>query len=422
MRVRRTTFFRTEVAFAAVLVSARRVLRILSKFDPGQPRVPAGGPGGGRWTSGGGAGGIGSGLDLGELSAAFVDGTDATPWDYFVNFYAGEDLAAQILANDDGTTTRTEWDTGEVQDWAARQTVIASTSGTISKTILGRNGGAEIIFGPGADGSLALTAVYGQLALAAATDAAPGTIAFQPSDGDKLYPLTNSAMRMLASGAGGAGAFVVGMTAFPTEAGGDSITPLSDDVRLRLVDNGRPPSVEMRDGDGTWMRQRDVPISSGPAATHLIDGDALKSAIGETRFSNLGNLDGGGVAIAMQPAAVATRDVPPDSIFAGDRGGTPLYAPQGTVVDWSQPYASADAGQATVLELRQGGPKGLTWTKDMAQPMIGALDIEQVDNGCPRFSDVHQVAVEADIKVRAENPGLSARELGTLIHQEFGTI
>ena len=51
--------------------------------------------------------------------------------------------------------------------------------------------------------------------------------------------------------------------------------------------------------------------------------------------------------------------------------------------------------------------------------MIGPLDIADVDRACPRFADVHQVAVEADARVRAANPGLSARDLGTLIHNEI---
>jgi hypothetical protein len=42
-----------------------------------------------------------------------------------------------------------------------------------------------------------------------------------------------------------------------------------------------------------------------------------------------------------------------------------------------------------------------------------------VDQSCPRFSDVHQTAIEADAMIRAANPNLSARELGTLIHQEI---
>jgi hypothetical protein len=47
------------------------------------------------------------------------------------------------------------------------------------------------------------------------------------------------------------------------------------------------------------------------------------------------------------------------------------------------------------------------------------LDIATVDQSCPRFSDVHQTAIEADAMIRAANPNLSARELGTLIHQEI---
>ena len=51
--------------------------------------------------------------------------------------------------------------------------------------------------------------------------------------------------------------------------------------------------------------------------------------------------------------------------------------------------------------------------------MIGPLDIADVDRACPRFADVHQVAVEADARVRAANPGLAPRDLGTLIHREI---
>jgi hypothetical protein len=47
------------------------------------------------------------------------------------------------------------------------------------------------------------------------------------------------------------------------------------------------------------------------------------------------------------------------------------------------------------------------------------LDIATVDQSCPRFSDVHQIAIEADAMIRAANPDLSPRELGTLIHQEI---
>ncbi len=120
----------------------------------------------------------------------------------------------------------------------------------------------------------------------------------------------------------------------------------------------------------------------------------------------------------MQPAPLAPRDVPADSIFAGDRPTGLLHAPQGTVVDWAAPYAQAGPGQQPVLELRPNSLVGLTGEAGK-KPIIGALDIGEVDRACPRFSDVHQIAVEADMRVRAAHPGLSARELGTLIHTDI---
>lgn len=422
-RRRKFLWLKSEVTFLAVLVSARRLLRVLHKFSPDQPRVPAGNPGGGRWTSpsgGTGTGADGSTPEAGPTPVLFTDESGGAPWDFFVNTYSGGDLlAAQLVSNRDETTTQTEWDVGAVEPWATRQTLFDASRSVISTTTLNPDATGQIKFGPGADGALALTAVEGQLALTSFDAAQDGTVALAPTAGDIIRPLSGRAVQVLeAGGAAGSGAFLVGMTAFASPAGADSITPLSDDIRVRLADDGRPPIVEQR-SDGRWLMLPDVPVGAGPAGTYLIDGDRLKGAIGETRFDSLGNLDGLGVALAMQPAPVAPRDVPPGSIFTGAEAG--LYSPQGTIVDWSQPYAQAGAGQATVLELREPGLRGLTWTSGMDKPMIGALDIEQVDRSCPRFSDVHQVAVEADARVRAENPGLSARELGTLIHREIAS-
>jgi hypothetical protein len=63
--------------------------------------------------------------------------------------------------------------------------------------------------------------------------------------------------------------------------------------------------------------------------------------------------------------------------------------------------------------------RGLSWSSGDERPLIGRLDIATVDQSCPRFSDVHQTAIEADAMIRAANPDLSPRELGTLIHQEI---
>ena len=92
--------------------------------------------------------------------------------------------------------------------------------------------------------------------------------------------------------------------------------------------------------------------------------------------------------------------------------------PQGTIVDWNAPYAQARAGEASVLELRTPDLRGLSWSSSDAKPLIAPLDIGKVDAACPRFADIHQTAVQADATIRSANPGLSPRELGTLIHQD----
>ena len=171
------------------------------------------------------------------------------------------------------------------------------------------------------------------------------------------------------------------MTAFSSPAGGDTHQRLSDDVRLRFSDDGRFPVVEQRVSEGaldfitggTWAALGEVSVTPGPADTLSIDADRLRGAIGEARFAAPGNLDGLGISLPMQPVPVAPHDVPATSIFAG-QGGV-LYAPQGTVVDWSAPYAQAGRGQATVLELQAPGMRGLTWTSGDDRPMIGPLDI-----------------------------------------------
>ena len=309
-----------------------------------------------------------------------------------------------------------------------RQAWIDAEQSIITTTELADDGTGEVRFGPGAEGTVVLAAVDGELALAPTAEVPESALAYTPADGDTLKPLTSSAARIVGAGGGaGAGALIVGMTAFSTPAGGEAHNLLSDDVRLSFRDDGRLPVVQERVGVGsfdglegeTWRTLPGVGVSAGPAETVVIDGDQLRAAIGETRFAALGQLDGRGVALSMQAAPVAPRDVPQASVFAAHRDPDRLYAPQGSVIDWRAPYAQAPLGQQTVLELREPGLRGLAWTSGDDKPMIGPLDIADVDRACPRFADVHQVAVEADARVRAANPGLSARDLGTLIHREI---
>ena len=409
------------MAFLRLLVAARSVLGTI-KFNPGQPRKPAGQTGGGRWTRPNpGSGGL--------SQQTFGDPSGSAPWDVFTNTYTGEgDLAAQLVANDDGTITTTEWDTADVETWDVRQTLMGEDQLVITTATLNKDGSADIFFGRGADGRIVLAANDGQLELTNADFVQDGTVAFQPSEGDLLKPLTNNAARIVGSGgAAGVGTFIVGMTAHSSPAGGDSYQPLSDDVRLTFRDNGGPPVVESRIDPspldvitgGTWKPLSGVEVKPGPAGTLLVDGEELKNAIGDTRFNAIGSLQGRGVSVALQPSPVAPADVPSGSIFADGAFPGSLYAPQGSVVDWTAPHAQAGKGEASILELQPPPMRGLSWSSGDERPLIGRLDIANVEKSCPRFSDVHQVAVEADAMVRAANPDLSPRELGNLIHREI---
>lgn len=433
-------WLKSHNAAVRVLITGRRLWRVIVKYDPDQPRAPAGGPTGGQWVrvgeNGNGGDGIGGGFPLpglGLVQGLFTDESGDAPWDFFLNTYTeDDDLAAQVVINDDETATTTEWDTGNVERWAVRQTATDTDRALVTSTELARDGTGQITFGPGANGKLVLAVSDGELNLMPVDQAPDETVAYAPTEGDVLKPLTDSAARIIPRGAGGAaagaGALVAGITSFSTPAGGESFTQLSDDVRLALRDDGQLPAVQERVDPswtdrftgGTWRTLPDVPVAEGPAGTVTIDGDALRSAIGDERFDALGQLDGRGVSLSMQAAPVAPRDIPDGSIFQGGSQSTGLvHSPQGTVVDWAAPYAAAGPGKATVLELSEPGIRGLAWTSGDDKPMIGPLHIQDVDRACPRFSDVHQVAVEADMRVRAANPELSARELGTLIHREI---
>ena len=152
-------WLKSHNAFMRVLITGRRLRRALVKFNPDQARAPAGRPDGGRWVGqgdGGGGGGIGGGFPLpglGMLQELFTDETGDAPWDFFLNTYTEEDdLAAQLVINDDETATTTEWDTGEVEPWAVRQSVAEADRAVVTTTELARDGTGQITFGPGAEG------------------------------------------------------------------------------------------------------------------------------------------------------------------------------------------------------------------------------------------------------------------------------
>jgi hypothetical protein len=424
----RQSWLKSELAYLRARVALRALAPYFGKFDPDQPRLPAGQPGGGQWTDGDGGGSEtpnGPGLSQ-EL---FSDPTGTSPFQAFANTYAANGaLAAQLVLNRDGTATTTEWDTAGAETWAVRQKWAASDTTIITTTELNRDGTGQIKFGQGAEGNVVLASSDGLLALVPPALVPEEAVVLKPIADEAIAPITNNAVRVLsAGGATAGGAFILGMTAFSTEANPPFEVPLSDDVRLIAREEQQPPVVQERVDRGIpgtgwfskWKTLPDVAVTPGPAHTFVIDAGALREAIGPKKFEALGNPGGLGVSLSMQAAPVAPGDVPRDSIFAGHTGSTMLYAPQGTVVDWTAHYAQGQPGQQTLLELHTPTIRGLSWSSGDDKPMIGQLHVEDVKNYCPRFEAVYQAALAIDARVRAANPGLSPKDLGSAIHREI---
>ncbi|MDC7784082.1 hypothetical protein PQJ75_05495 [Rhodoplanes sp. TEM] len=103
-------------------------------FNPDQPRVPAGHPDGGQWTSGGrddgsrpedGESSNGSGRSALQVVR---DDTGQQPWESHVDLYREDgSLAAQAVFNRDGSAIRSEFaSTRDGSPWDERHTVIAA--------------------------------------------------------------------------------------------------------------------------------------------------------------------------------------------------------------------------------------------------------------------------------------------------------
>lgn len=113
------------------------------KFNPDQPRVPAGGTGGGQWTSGGGGGGGsglgfgaglggGFGMGLGEGSGfgesmdegLFVDPTGEASWSSFREGWSADgSVFKRDIVNRDGSTIQSEYAASREAGFDERQTV-----------------------------------------------------------------------------------------------------------------------------------------------------------------------------------------------------------------------------------------------------------------------------------------------------------
>jgi hypothetical protein len=110
---------RSELASANLMLAIYRLADVCRKFDPDQPRVPAGQPGGGQWTSGAGGAAGGGGA---EPSRTITDESGEQPWSEITNSY-GEDgsVASQTVANRDGSTITSDF--APTDDYDERHTV-----------------------------------------------------------------------------------------------------------------------------------------------------------------------------------------------------------------------------------------------------------------------------------------------------------
>jgi hypothetical protein len=121
------------LAFDAGLRAARLALWL--RYDPDQPRVPAGSPDGGQWTSGGGGGGF---ADPVGGSAEAVDGFAGDPlssghggdWRTIFLGVGADGTRTETVARDDGTTIRSEYAASRAAGFDERYTV-ASPDGSL---------------------------------------------------------------------------------------------------------------------------------------------------------------------------------------------------------------------------------------------------------------------------------------------------
>jgi hypothetical protein len=116
------------------LALAKYELLFQRKFDPNQPRVPAGNSAGGQWTSGGGpesgqwtSGGAttGEGTFDGEQQVA-SDASGSEPWSSYTDAYRDDgSLASQFIEMRDGSIIRSQFAShGDEVAWDARHTVV----------------------------------------------------------------------------------------------------------------------------------------------------------------------------------------------------------------------------------------------------------------------------------------------------------
>lgn len=160
------------------LVSLKAQTRLLRhelgrKYNPDQPRVPAGNADGGQWTSGGGGGGGGptpTGTDvLSDLGAAFssalnfgdvvADTSGEESWAFYQEATRPDgSLAERAIVNRDGSTIQSEFaEPGHPSDWDERHTVTLPDGG---KTTFETSGRTQTIRDGGPDGEVVSRATW----------------------------------------------------------------------------------------------------------------------------------------------------------------------------------------------------------------------------------------------------------------------
>ena len=119
-----------DISFRPFQLAAARHLAVACKYDPNQPRVPAGNPDGGQWTSGGGSGGFGPSF-VGE--SGDLPSRDATATAY----HADGSLARESGVDPDGNMVLSEFaDAADFSDWDERHTVVTPAGDvTVSQEI-----------------------------------------------------------------------------------------------------------------------------------------------------------------------------------------------------------------------------------------------------------------------------------------------
>jgi len=162
-----STYWREIVLLRRRLVSLQAQTRLLRhelarKYNPDQPRVPAGNTGGGQWTSGGGGSEPAlTGTDfLGDLGNAFstalsfgdvvADTSGEESWAFYQDATRPDgSLAERSVVNRDGSTIHSEFvEPDRRSDWDERHTVTLpegskTTFETSDRTQTIRDGGLE---------------------------------------------------------------------------------------------------------------------------------------------------------------------------------------------------------------------------------------------------------------------------------------